>query len=123
MKVPNVIVRIGRCYRSCLPVHVCFARKADKTGLDSIERFANKIAELSLFPALAVAIGWQFSPERFNNARKAAVAQPVEQRIRNSVAAVSSHSVVSQQILNCLKNQAHGSHAVPAPTGQCYRVG
>jgi hypothetical protein len=84
MKVPNVIVRIGRCYRLCLPVHVCFARKADKTGLDSIERFANKIAELPLFPALAVAIGWQFSPERFNNAGKAAVAQPVEQRIRNA---------------------------------------
>ena len=39
---------------------------------------------LSLFPALAVAIGWQFSPERFNNAGKAAVAQPVEQRIRNA---------------------------------------
>jgi hypothetical protein len=37
---------------------------------------------------LAVAIGWQFSPERFNNAGKAAVAQPVEQRIRNSVTAI-----------------------------------
>jgi hypothetical protein len=36
----------------------------------------------------------------------AAVAQLVEQRIRNSVAAVSSYSVLSQQVLNCLQNWA-----------------
>jgi len=38
--------------------------------------------------------------------RRAAVAQPVEQRIRNSVAAVPSYPALSQQLLNYQYNWA-----------------
>jgi hypothetical protein len=38
----------------------------------------------------------------------AAVAQLVEQRIRNSIAAVSSYCVLSPQVLNCLHNWLAG---------------
>jgi lipoprotein-anchoring transpeptidase ErfK/SrfK len=53
----------------------------------------------------------------------AAVAQPVEQRIRNSVAVVISYSVLSQQVLNCLKDFAQTPCPVPINNGPCCRVG
>jgi hypothetical protein len=51
------------------------------------------------------------------------VSSAVEQRYHNSVAAIPSYSVLSQQVLNCLKNLAYASSAVLVHTPQCYRVG
>jgi hypothetical protein len=46
-----------------------------------------------------------------------------EQRIRNSVAAISSYCVLYQQILNCLENLVQASDLVLIHAGPCYRVG
>src|ERR1700730_78517 len=46
-----------------------------------------------------------------------------EQRVCNSAAAVSSNSVLSQQVLTCLQNLAQVFDPVLVHTGPCYRVG
>jgi hypothetical protein len=50
-------------------------------------------------------------------------ARLVEQRNHNSVAGVSSYSVLSLQVLNCLENLAETLDPVLVHTGPCYRVG